>query len=103
MKTMDNSQTKSLAPMEGTGNFLDKALKKCILSIKGNDNGTFEYKVIHVDLADGTEETTQHHHHVDIECVVDHLRQFLYEDTKLIDALKQLLNEGTIELFDYFD
>lgn len=28
MKTMDNSQTKSLAPMEGTGNFLDKALKK---------------------------------------------------------------------------
>lgn len=28
MKTMDNYQTKSLAPMEGTGNFLDKALKK---------------------------------------------------------------------------
>lgn len=76
---------------------------KCILNIKGNDNGTFEHKVIHVDLADNTEQTTQHLRHVDIECVVYHLRQFLYDETKMIDALKQLLNEGTIELFDYFE
>lgn len=74
---------------------------KFILNIKGDDKGTFEYKIITVDLADDTEEITQHHYHVDIECILYHMREFLYKETQLIDALKQLLNEGTVELFDY--